>query len=317
MSFSIQTFQQNGFDIIALKNDGNATQVEIIPSIGAMLHAFRVMHQGRLLNIIDNYNSKEEYQQQFSTTFKGVKLSPYACRIPGGQYQWRQTSYHITKSLLPGQALHGLLYDAPFAVIEQEATAEEAMILLEFDYRSEDPGYPFSYNCRVRYRLLEGHELEIHTTLASHMPQPIPVMDGWHPYFSTGTPVDELYLRFNADRLVEFNEQLVPTGRLLPLEDYLQPQPLKGISLDNSFLLNPALPGPACTLHDPKKGISIDLYPDQHYPVLQIYIPPQRNSIAIEHLSGAPNAFNNGMGLYQLERETPLTFGTRIGVRLA
>jgi aldose 1-epimerase len=34
---------------------------------------------------------------------------------------------------------------------------------------------------------------------------------------------------------------------------------------------------------------------------LQIYTPEDRKSIAIENLSSAPDAFNNGMGLLVLE----------------
>jgi galactose mutarotase-like enzyme len=41
----------------------------------------------------------------------------------------------------------------------------------------------------------------------------------------------------------------------------------------------------------------LTIEPDKEYPILQIYIPPHRNSIAIENLSGAPDNFNNKMGL--------------------
>jgi aldose 1-epimerase len=317
MSFNIQAFQQNGFDIIALKDSKSGAQVEVIPAYGAMLHAFSVLHNGRPLNIIDNFSSKEVYQQQFATTFKGVKLSPYACRIPGGEYEWQEQVYRISKSLVPGQAIHGLLYDAAFSVVEQHATDTEATLVLEYDYKAEDAGYPFDYNCRVRYTLLPDHVLDVKTTLTNHSGKPIPVMDGWHPYFTTGTSVDELELQFTATWLIEFDEQLVPNGNLEPCEEFLQPQLLEGVSMDNSFLLSFENPGPACSLYDRKQGITIDFYPDDTYPVLQVYIPPHRRSIAIENLTGAPNAFNNGMGLYQLDQDASQTFGTRIQVRLA
>jgi aldose 1-epimerase len=317
MSFNIQAFQQNGFDIIALKDSKSGAQVEVIPAHGAMLHAFRVQHRGQLLNIIDNFDSKEEYQQQFATTFKGVKLSPFACRIPDKQYEWRDQSYKIKKSVLPDHAIHGLLYDAAFSVVEQQASDDSASLLLEYDYKAEDAGYPFNYNCRVRYTLLPDHQLEIKTTLSNHEATPIPVMDGWHPYFTTGVSVDELELQFSATWLVEFDERLVPNGNLEPCEEFLQPLLLEGVSLDNSFLLSFDNPGPACSLYDRKQGITIDFYPEDTYPVLQVYIPPHRRSIAIENLSGVPDAFNNGMGLYQLERDEPRTFSTRIQIRLA
>jgi aldose 1-epimerase len=41
---------------------------------------------------------------------------------------------------------------------------------------------------------------------------------------------------------------------------------------------------------------------------LQLYIPPSRRSIAIETLSGAPDAFNNGIGLILLDPGTSRQF---------
>jgi aldose 1-epimerase len=44
MKFGIHSFQEAGFDIIALQDLETGTQVEIIPSFGALLHAFKVKH---------------------------------------------------------------------------------------------------------------------------------------------------------------------------------------------------------------------------------------------------------------------------------
>lgn len=316
MPFSIHSFQQNGFDIIALKEEDTGTQVEIVPAFGAMLYAFKVRHRAQLLNVIESYESLQEYRQQ-AGAFRGVKLSPYACRIPGGRYNWQQQDYEIQKSVLPGHAVHGLLYDMPFTIEEQHAGDHEASVILQHAYTGHDTGYPFPYDCRVQYRLLAGNRLELQTTLVNRASRAIPVMDGWHPYFTTGSPVDELELQFASDQMVEFNEQLVPTGRLLVCTDFRQSRSLRGIALDNSFLLDFAQPLPLCTLRDPRKGIALAFYPDESYPVLQVYIPSHRNSIAIENLSGAPNAFNNRIGLNTLEADTPKTFSTAVQVQLA
>ncbi|KAA2241874.1 aldose 1-epimerase [Chitinophaga agrisoli] len=317
MSFNIQSFQRNGFDIISLQDTVTQTEVQVLPACGAALHAFIIRQDGQPLNLIDNYQSLEEYQQQLNTSFKGVKLSPFACRIPHGQYQWQQRDYQLQRLAASGHAIHGLLYDAVFTVADQRANAHEAVLELQYAYTGHDAGYPFAYDCRVSYRLLAAHVLEISTTLVNHAGTAIPIMDGWHPYFTTGTPVDELILQFDAVQQVEFNEILVGTGDLLPMKDFVQPRLLKGVELDNSFWLDFSQSGPSCMLHDPKKGISIDFYPDQNHPVLQVYIPPHRRSIAIENLTAAPGAFVNGMGLQQLAPGHAKTFNTRIHVRLA
>jgi aldose 1-epimerase len=49
-------------------------------------------------------------------------------------------------------------------------------------------------------------------------------------------------------------------------------------------------------------------YTNARYPYLQIYTPDHRQSIAIENLSGAPNSFNNGMGLIRMAPRQTLTF---------
>jgi aldose 1-epimerase len=103
---------------------------------------------------------------------------------------------------------------------------------------------------------------------------------------------------------------------VLPYTAFAQGKLLKGVELDNSFVLDFVQAQPLATLYDPKKKIRISFFPGQQYPILQVYIPPHRNSIAIENLSGAPNAFNNGLGLVQLQPGASAEFDTRIKVEV-
>ncbi|MBP7939993.1 MAG: hypothetical protein KAZ20_02525, partial [Sediminibacterium sp.] len=50
--------------------------------------------------------------------------------------------------------------------------------------------------------------------------------------------------------------------------------------------------------------------PIHNYPYLQLYTPVDRQSIAIENLSGAPNCFNNKMGLQLVEPQEQIYFET-------
>lgn len=293
--FSIHTFQQGGFEIIALTDTNSGTQVEIVPAHSALLHAFKIPYNGDLLNIIDSYSNLHDYQTNLSEYFKSAKLSPFAGRIPANKYQWKDKEYTPEKS-----AIHGLLYDVSFDVILQEVDKNSATLTMYHTYKGDDAGYPFSYRCEVQYNLQPGSQLNITTTISNLSSEDIPLMDGWHPYFSTGTAVDELELQFASTQIVEFNAQLVPTGNLLPYHTFESLTALAGHSLDNSFLLDFTRQAPLCLLRDPQKQVDITFYPGTCYPILQIYIPPHRNSIAIEHLTGAPNAFNNGIGLLTL-----------------
>lgn len=312
--FSIDTFHKEGFDIIVLQDNNSGAQVEIIPAHGAMLHAFRIPYQDAQLNIIDNYSGLQDYEQHMPQYFKSAKLSPFACRIPEGAYEWEGRQYKVQKAIAPGSYIHGLLYDVAFEVVSTKADERGAVVTLRYRYKGEDAGYPFPYECEVQYNLQPGLYLQLMTIISNHSATAIPLMDGWHPYFTTGTPVDDMDLQFASEQIVEFNAQLVPTGNILPYDKFLASYPLEGIPLDNSFLLNFGQHASSCTLRDPQKRIKITFYPDESYPVLQIYIPPHRNSIAIENLSGAPNAFNNGIGLIKLPEGGIRTFTTAIAV---
>jgi aldose 1-epimerase len=234
-----------------------------------------------------------------------------------GQYTWEGNCYNIQKTLAPGNAIHGLLYDTAFTVVAQQAGNQEAAVTLSRHFKqTDDSGYPFAYDCIATFILRANNELELITTIVNRHNGNIPVMDGWHPYFTTGTPANELVLTFASKEIVEFNEKLIPTGKLLPYTEFVAGKSLKGVELDNSFVLDRSKPQPLATIHDPKKNINIAFYPGNNYPILQIYIPPHRNSIAVENLSGAPDAFNNGLGLVQLAAGESRIFDTRIQVTL-
>lgn len=309
MAFFIQHLQQNGFDVIELTDDEGAS-VQVIPALGALLHAFTIPHKNGTLNVIDSYASRAEYDAGVVSSFKSVKLSPFACRIKDAAYEWNGVKRQVQKS-----PIHGLLYDQAFAVILEETGSQDAVVDLEYHYSGWDPGYPFPYTCNVRYRLLAQNTLEITTSILNHHGESIPLMDGWHPYFSTGTPVDELELEFRSKEIVEFDDKLIPTGKLLPYTSFNQAKSLRGVELDNSFIVDFDQPSPLCILRDPKKHVSIEFYPSTAYPILQIYIPPHRNSIAVENLTGAPNAFNNGLGLVKLAAGESVQFATTLRVR--
>lgn len=309
MGFSIEHLEENGFSIIALKDDAGA-EVQVIPAYGALLHAFIVPLGEGKLNVIDSYKNLSDLNAGVTGSFKSVKLSPFACRIKDAQFSWQGKEYTVQKS-----PIHGLLYDQAFAITKEEVTDSYAEISLEHHYPGTDAGYPFPYSCEVQYRLLTDQTLQVTTAILNQHSAPIPMMDGWHPYYSTGTPVDQLELQFWSKEIVEFDEKLIPTGKVLPFSGFSAGKSLSGVNLDNSFLLDFNRRAPLCTLKDPVKGVQIEFYPEQSYPVLQVYTPPHRNSIAIENLTGAPNAFNNGMGLVTLEAGESMLFTTAVRVK--
>jgi aldose 1-epimerase len=308
MEFAISSITENGLAQVILTDPSGSTQVIILPEYGAMLHAFMVKTKTSTQNIIDNYTDADEIKKNLSISFKSSKLSPFACRIPAGKYMYDGKEFEMENKFMDGTAIHGLLYNKVFKKTDVFSDEKKASVAFKYNYKEEDNGYPFNYTCEIRYTLLQQNTLQVQTTIINLDDLPIPMTDGWHPYFTLGGKVNDWSLYFGADAIVEFDEKLIPTGRLLPYNVFNNARLLKDTVLDNCFLLNADKSQAACTLRNDSNGLQLNLFPDASYPYLQIYTPPHRQSIAIENLSAAPNAFNNNMGMLMLQPRHTHTF---------
>jgi len=292
--FTIQAKTENGFDKIIL-SDGSGTFAEIIPDCAAILHAFAIIKDEEEYNVIESYESESDFRSNVTSKgFLGAKLSPFVCRMSKGKYHFHEKDFTIEKFYLGDNALHGLLYDEPFRVIDQQSNENSAFVSMIHEYSAMDHGYPFIYDCIVKYELEKNNKLNVITELINKDEIKIPVQDGWHPYFKLDAKIDELELQFHSKEMVEFNEELIPTGKLTPYTEFNTLKKIGNTFLDNCFTLDHSEEQPMCLLRNTKKNIQVEIHPDESYPYLQLYIPPHRNSIAIENISGRPDGFNNG-----------------------
>lgn len=308
MSLEISRASEDGLDVTRITNTENGTSVGILPGSGALWHSWAVNRGSETVELIDHYADRADLETGLSQSFKSAKLSPFACRIPEGKYTYQGKHYEFARKFSDGNAIHGLLFDRPFSQGEPVLRTDAASVDFFYSYRKDDPGYPFDYDCTVTYTLHANNRVTIDTLIKNTGSGVIPIVDGWHPYFTTGSPVDGCRLQFHSNRMVEFNDRLIPTGKFLPYGRFSRERPLGDIMLDNAFMLDHKAPQPLCSFYDPGKDIRLNIYPSENYLVLQLYIPPSRRSIAIETLSGAPDAFNNGIGLILLDPGTSRQF---------
>ena len=303
--FSINTKEEGGFEKLILKDNDSNTLAVVLPACGGILHAFATIHNGEFINVVESYTSADDFINNHETKgFLGSKLSPFVCRLKQGTYHFGEKKYKIEKFYLGKNALHGLLYNKLFKITGQTANELHASVTMKYEYRAEDAGYPFNYDCIVITECInKGEGL-------------IPMQDGWHPYFNLGDSIDELQLEFQSKEMVEFNSELIPTQNLIPYVEFNSLKKIENTFFDNCFTLNMDACQPMCVLHNPVKKIEIEIHPEKSYPFLQIYIPPHRKTIAMENLSGAPDAFNNGMGFITLEPGESALFKTSYKIKL-
>ncbi|MDO4434347.1 MAG: aldose 1-epimerase [Alysiella sp.] len=282
-------------------------QVEILP-FGAILNQFSIKKQyDSWINVIAAFADENQARSQITNGFRSAKLSPFACRLNESRYVFEKTEYVCKKYVLNGHTIHGLMYNFDFSIQNHGADEQSAWVELLANYTQDNLGFPFEYQLFVKY-ILDTTGLTIETTATNTGKRAMPLADGWHPYFTLGGKVDDWYLQINSTQMIEFDENLLPTGKMLPESRFQTAESLQNVFLDNSFVLNNQT-DVSCILQN--DDFILQIFAQQNYPYLQIYIPPERDCVAIENLSGAPDCFNNGLGLTILQAAESKTFITK------
>ena len=244
-------------------------------------------------------------------------MNPFVGRLDKEGYEFAGQQFLPQRFSLEGMPIHGLVYDAAYDVVHTHADDTGVVVQLEVCYPATDPGFPFQYTVMVEYLLLPGNRLTINTIVLNQHEDVIPMSDGWHPYFNLGNTADTCTLEMATDTMLEFNADLIPTGEVLVYNKFQHHELIGDTQLNNSFLLQHPLPGPACSFTNPANGLKLQSWPDATYPILHFYTPEERNSLAIENLSAAPNAFNNRIGLLYLQPGESHTFSTTFKITTA
>ena len=300
MAFKITSEYDEDLQILQLADLSSGIQAQILPIAGAMLHKFSIPCDNRRIQIMNSYKNLADFQKNHPSTYKSAKLSPFVCRILDGKYTFENNAYEFLKKFPDGNAIHGVVSDKPFKIVDKSEQPDQASVTLEYLYNQDDAGFPFNYTIHVKYTLKTSGRLSLETTVKNTSSGPIPMADGWHPYFSLEGLVDNWTLSFRSKKNVAFNERLIPTGDFIDSDGFYSPKLIGDEFFDHCFYLEPADDLASVVLENPKTGLRLSFFPDENYRYLQIYTPPDRKSIAIENLSAAPDSFNNSMGLIVL-----------------
>ncbi|MCX6206721.1 MAG: aldose 1-epimerase [Bacteroidetes bacterium] len=307
MSFEVFIDHSQSAPVIILKDLQNQTSAEIY-ALGGILNAFTISKSGKSSNLIAGFDSVDDAKLNLTNGFKSAKLSPFVCRMAAGKYQWNEDTFQIEKFFLEKHAIHGIVYDAVYQIQSTRADGNSASVELFYAYPGYEKGYPFPYLIQLLWKLEQGNKLTITTTITNANPSAIPISDGWHPYFTLGDSVDDYTLQFDSHQQVAFDTELLPTGELINDDRFTNGGSLKGVFLDNCFLLDASTHHPKCILSN--QDLQLLIEPSINYPYMQFYTPDDRKKIAIENLSSAPDAFNNKMGLHILEPQETINFCT-------
>ena len=268
-------------------------QRAVVVGLGGGLRAYSVGDR----EVLDGYGPDE-----MCSSGRGQLLIPWPNRIEDGRYEFRgRTNQVALDEPARRNAIHGLVRWSAWSVAEREPARAVLEHLL---YPS--PGYPFTLALRAEYSLAaEGLTVRIEATNAG--PEACPYGAGAHPYLAVaGESVDSVELRVPARTVLESDERSLPVGKA-PVGggelDFREPKPIGSAALDHCF-------SDLDRDDDHRARVTLTdgptLWVDESYPYLMIFtgdgLPDvNRRSLAVEPMTCAPNAFNTGDGLIELE----------------
>jgi aldose 1-epimerase len=198
-------------------------------------------------------------------------------------------------------------------------TKDEASVAvdLKYHYDQDVPGFPFCFSVLINYEFSEkGFQCE--TRITNDGLVQMPVGDGWHPYFKTNGLIDDIWLQLPSQEFLEVNGRMIPTGRMLQLDTFVDLAPIGHQEFDICFVLPQNKTRVCARLYDPIQNLRICLWQETgeiKYNYLQVYIPPARDSIALEPMTCPADAFNSKQGLIILDpgQHFQAIYGVSIG----
>ncbi|MGS0524309.1 aldose epimerase family protein [Zobellia nedashkovskayae] len=121
-----------------------------------------------------------------------------------------------------------------------------------------------------------------------------PVGHGWHPYFMAPEKADVYSLEIEQQGYYVIDHDLIPTGELVDTFGASDLKPIGGTELNHCFVLEKGNVIKVKLINS-INGREVEIS-TKGYPYMQVYIPPNRNCIALEPCTCIPDAFNNQVG---------------------
>lgn len=255
-------------------------------TIGAGIQAIKVPDKNGLLgDVVLGFDDPEPYLDG-DTGFQGLVVGRVANRITGAKFSIDGVEYHTPVN--QGEwTLHGG-GRISHSIWDVKETTDNSITFEIFSPDMED-GFPGNFTFTVKYTFTEDNVLRVDYTILSDKKTVANPTN--HAYFNLSckpdSTIENHYLKINADRFTETDENSLPTGKLCPLAgtmlDFAEMHKIgdkidepfynttEGIGYDNNYCLTNKLGefAEAAVLYDEESGRQLEVYTD--LPGIQLY----------------------------------------------
>ncbi|MDP5158317.1 MAG: aldose 1-epimerase [Flaviramulus sp.] len=238
---------------------------------------------------------KDMYPLTYNNSYASSILFPFANRIKDGSYQFNGITYkfYINEKEL-NNALHGLVFNKTFEVLDISTTDTFATVKLKYNEERVCKGFPFTYSIFLEY-LLTDNTLDVNVEIINTDTKMFPFTLGWHPYFFS-EDLSISTILFDAKKKLKLDDRNI--AQELIINEQSTGFKINNQFLDDCFILD----SNQVIFKTPRYNLTFNSTEDQSF--LQLYTPPHKNTIAIEPTTGVSDSFNNSIGLKVLKPNT-------------
>lgn len=283
--------------LILHSNTGATAAIQ--PSAGFTCYSLKLPVGSQIVDVLDG--EPDFAATGAHPTRNGIPLLfPFPNRIRGAKFDWDGKTYDLSAVHQDGKgnAIHGLVVDRPWRVVEQSSDSVVGQFQLSVDAPDRRGLWPADFLIEVGYNLqYEGLRCEIRVVNPDHVP--LPWGFGTHPYFrvplALASARGECLIQAPAAAQWDLIDCL-PTGSRQPVsgtKDLREGQKLDGLKLDDVLTdLTNEDNRITSFVMDPQAGLQVLQVTDAAFRELVVYTPPHGRSVCLEPYTCVTDALN-------------------------
>ncbi len=240
--------------------------------------------------------------------FRNFWLIPYPNRIRNGQYKFNGTEYQLEIGEPKyNNAIHGFFDNQKSLDFKVSNQGDVLQFSSNYFYEGDQPGYPFKFELDVIYKVSIDGDYQIRINVKNRDSEAIPFGLGWHPYFQLDGDKSNWLAHCSPFSRYVLDERSIPTGELRDDIDYNN---IRLADLDDCFIYKKR----PFNFVLKSKNYQLKINQSDNLPFLQLFTPPNRNSLAVEPMSCGINAFNDQPELVMLQLNETKSFDISLKV---
>jgi aldose 1-epimerase len=265
--------------VVSLVNT-SGTELKI-GNFGATVLSLKLRSRGKTVNVVVGPEDPADYISAIyrkKGKFFGAAVGRFAGRISDGRFLVDGQEHQVSSK--EGVHLHGGQngFSYKFWKIESTSEGPDPSVTLSYCSPHGEEGYPGELQVTVRYVLTETNEVWIDYSAETDRPTIANLTN--HTYFNLNGfgDVRGHELRIAADKVLEVDEKLLPTGKLSEVRtteyDFQQLKMIDEVALDTTFVFSTGTEeSEKIKLKGDRSGISLFVISNQ--PAVVVYVPEE------------------------------------------